>query len=42
MYLESAEDVYNYTEIFDQLRACVLGPSATRTRIEQISKEFAA
>ncbi|RZB19306.1 XRE family transcriptional regulator [Streptomyces sp. F001] len=42
VYLESAEDVENYTEIFDQLRACALGPSETRTRITQISKELEA
>ncbi|WP_369391139.1 helix-turn-helix transcriptional regulator [Streptomyces sp. CG1] len=41
VYLEADEDVGNYTEIFDQLRACALGPSETRTRIAQISKELA-
>jgi transcriptional regulator with XRE-family HTH domain len=40
VYLESTEDVANYTEIFDQLRACALGPSETRNRIAQISKEL--
>lgn len=40
MYLESAEDVDNYAGIFDQLRACALGPSEIRTRIAQISKEL--
>ncbi|KUN29255.1 transcriptional regulator [Streptomyces antibioticus] len=42
VYLESPEDVGNYTDIFDQLRACALGPSETRTRIAQISKELQA
>ncbi|MGW3421332.1 helix-turn-helix domain-containing protein [Streptomyces phaeochromogenes] len=41
VYLEAADDVDNYTEIFDQLRACALGPSETHTRIAQISREFA-
>ncbi|MGW7365594.1 helix-turn-helix domain-containing protein [Streptomyces sp. NPDC054841] len=40
VYLESADDVDSYTEIFDQLRACALGPSETRTRIARISKEL--
>lgn len=40
VYLESVEDVDNYTEIFDQLRACALGPSETRTRIARIGKEL--
>ncbi|WP_425245391.1 helix-turn-helix domain-containing protein [Streptomyces sp. NEAU-NA10] len=40
VYLESAEDLDNYTEIFDQLRACALSPSETRTRITEISKEL--
>ncbi|WP_328500867.1 helix-turn-helix domain-containing protein [Streptomyces sp. NBC_00457] len=40
VYLEATDDVDNYTEIFDQLRACALGPSETRTRITRISKEL--
>ncbi|MFI5812635.1 helix-turn-helix transcriptional regulator [Streptomyces sp. NPDC051643] len=40
VYLEADDDVENYTKIFDQLRACALGPSETRTRIAQISKEL--
>ncbi|WP_151483764.1 helix-turn-helix domain-containing protein [Streptomyces albicerus] len=40
VYLEAADDVDNYTEIFDQLRACALDPSETRTRIARISKEL--
>jgi transcriptional regulator with XRE-family HTH domain len=40
VYLEAVDDVVNYTEIFDQLRACALGPSETRTRIARISKEL--
>ncbi|WP_406354254.1 helix-turn-helix domain-containing protein [Streptomyces sp. NBC_00658] len=40
VYLEAADDVDNYMEIFDQLRACALGPSETRTRIARISKEL--
>ncbi|MDQ0778372.1 transcriptional regulator with XRE-family HTH domain [Streptomyces aurantiacus] len=40
VYLEAADDVDNYTEIFDQLRACALGPSETRIRIARISKEL--
>ncbi|MEV3853711.1 helix-turn-helix transcriptional regulator [Streptomyces sp. NPDC050095] len=42
VYLEKAEDVDEYTEIFDQLRACALGPAETRARIAQISEEFAS
>jgi transcriptional regulator with XRE-family HTH domain len=40
VYLEADDDVDNYTEIFDQLRARALGPSETRTRIARISKEL--
>ncbi|MBT2397209.1 helix-turn-helix transcriptional regulator [Streptomyces sp. ISL-100] len=40
VYLESGDDVDNYTEIFDQLRACALGPSEARARIARISKEL--
>lgn len=40
VYLESDDDVENYTEIFDQLRACALDPAETRTRITQIAKEL--
>ncbi|WP_156721982.1 helix-turn-helix domain-containing protein [Streptomyces apocyni] len=40
VYLEAADDVGNYTEIFDQLRARALGPSETRTRIARISEEL--
>lgn len=40
VYFESADDVDSYTEIFDQLRACALGPSETRTRMARISKEL--
>jgi hypothetical protein len=40
VYLEAADDVDNYTEIFHQLRACALGPAETRTRIARISKEL--
>ncbi|MFD3926520.1 helix-turn-helix domain-containing protein [Streptomyces sp. NPDC058614] len=40
VYLEAADDVDNYTEIFDQLRACALGQSETRTCIARISKEL--
>jgi len=39
VYLEAADDVANYKEVFDHLRACALGPSETRTRITQIIKE---
>ncbi len=40
VYLESPEDVDNYTDIFDQLRDSALDPSETRTRIARISKEL--
>ncbi|MFD9935567.1 Scr1 family TA system antitoxin-like transcriptional regulator [Streptomyces massasporeus] len=40
VYLESTEDVDNYTEIFDQLRDTALDPSETRTHIARISKEL--
>ncbi|HEX5567789.1 MAG TPA: helix-turn-helix transcriptional regulator [Streptomyces sp.] len=40
VYLETAEDVENYTEIFDDLRARALDPSETRARIEQIIEEL--
>jgi hypothetical protein len=40
VYLESTEDVDNYTDIFDQLRDTALDPSETRTRIARISKEL--
>ncbi|MFE5187607.1 DUF5753 domain-containing protein [Streptomyces sp. NPDC056628] len=40
VYLESPEDVDNYTDIFDQLRDIALGPSETRTRTARISKEL--
>jgi hypothetical protein len=40
VYLESPQDVENYTDIFDQLRNTALDPSETRTRIARISKEL--
>jgi hypothetical protein len=40
VYLESDADVENYTDTFDKLRACALGPSETRARIAQIAKEL--
>ncbi|WP_128375291.1 helix-turn-helix domain-containing protein [Streptomyces cavernae] len=40
VYLESTEDVDNYTDIFGQLRSSALDPSETRTRIARISKEL--
>ncbi|MFJ2342379.1 helix-turn-helix domain-containing protein [Streptomyces antimycoticus] len=40
VYLETADDVDHYNEVYDHLRACALGPSETRTRIAQISKEL--
>ncbi|MFI1851798.1 DUF5753 domain-containing protein [Streptomyces sp. NPDC020480] len=40
VYLESPDDVDNYTELFDQLRDTALDPPETRTRIERISKEL--
>ncbi|MFJ2829036.1 DUF5753 domain-containing protein [Streptomyces sp. NPDC087263] len=40
VYLEADDDVDNYTEICDQLRACALGPSETRAHIAQISEEL--
>ncbi|PNG93471.1 hypothetical protein SMF913_28936 [Streptomyces malaysiensis] len=40
VYLETADDVDHYKEVYDHLRACALGPSETRTRIAQISKEL--
>ncbi|MFC9670013.1 helix-turn-helix domain-containing protein [Streptomyces sp. NPDC056949] len=40
VYLESDADVENYTDTFNQLRACALGPSETRARMAQIAKEL--
>ncbi len=40
VYLESTQDVENYTDIFDQLGSTALDPSETRTRIARISKEL--
>jgi hypothetical protein len=40
VYLESPEDVDNYTAIFEQLRDTALDTSETRTRIAHISKEL--
>jgi hypothetical protein len=40
VYLESPEDVDNYTDIFDQLRSTALDPSETSIRIARISKEL--
>ncbi|MGP3948870.1 Scr1 family TA system antitoxin-like transcriptional regulator [Streptomyces sp. 7N604] len=40
VYLEAPDDVENYREVFDHLRACALSPAETRTRIAQIIKEL--
>jgi hypothetical protein len=40
VYLESAEDVDNYTDILGQLRDSALDPAESRTRITHISKEL--
>ncbi|MDT0547698.1 helix-turn-helix domain-containing protein [Streptomyces lonegramiae] len=40
VYLEATDDVENYTEVFEHLRACALGPSETSTRIRQIIEEL--
>ncbi|KIF76102.1 transcriptional regulator [Streptomyces sp. 150FB] len=40
VYLESESDVGNYTEIFDQLRACALSPAETLTRITRTAEEL--
>ncbi|MGP3949611.1 helix-turn-helix domain-containing protein [Streptomyces sp. 7N604] len=40
VYLEAADDVENYQEVFDYLRGCALSPAETRTRLAQIIKEL--
>ncbi|MDX3854210.1 helix-turn-helix transcriptional regulator [Streptomyces sp. AK02-01A] len=40
VYLESESDVGNYTDIFDQLRACALSPAETRTSITRTAEEL--
>jgi hypothetical protein len=40
VYLEASTDVENYWDIFDQLRACALSPSDTRTQFGKMIKEL--